>query len=153
MYFNLISPIEFNLISPVEFNLISPVGSNQKRFAKSTRISTRFLRWIQPDFKVACLLGNDRSRIAYLKSFPTSTGIKLIKHIDLILISDLFVCYYFYDNINIHDSYFSRKYFLTSFLNFDIDAEFMISIGKLLNKLTPYIDGVFAFKFVLLIFT
>ena len=42
MHFNQISPTEFNLISPIEFNLISPVGSNQKRFAKSTRISTRF---------------------------------------------------------------------------------------------------------------
>ena len=35
--------------------MISPAGFNQKRFAKSTRISTRFLRWIQPDFKVVCL--------------------------------------------------------------------------------------------------
>ena len=51
------SPTEFNLISTIEFNLISPVGSNQKQFAKFTRISTRFLHWIQPDFKVACLLG------------------------------------------------------------------------------------------------
>ena len=57
MYFNQISPTEFNLISPIEFNLISPVGSNQKRFAKSTCISTRFLRWIEPDLKIVCLLG------------------------------------------------------------------------------------------------
>ena len=57
-YFNQISPIEFNLISPIEFNLISLVRSNQKRFAKSTRISTRFhplnstwfQRWFQHDF-------------------------------------------------------------------------------------------------------
>ena len=42
MYFNLISPIEFYQISTVGFNMISLVGSNQKRFAKSTRISTWF---------------------------------------------------------------------------------------------------------------
>ena len=41
-YFNLISPTEFNQISTVGFNMISPVGSNQKRFAKSTCISTWF---------------------------------------------------------------------------------------------------------------
>ena len=37
--------------------MISPVISNHKRFAKCTHISTRFLCWIQPDFKVAFLLG------------------------------------------------------------------------------------------------
>ena len=32
-----------NLISPIEFNPISHIGFNQKQFAKSTHISTRFL--------------------------------------------------------------------------------------------------------------
>ena len=41
-----------NLISPIEFNLVSCIGFNQKHFAKSTRISTKFQPLIQPDSKV-----------------------------------------------------------------------------------------------------
>ena len=63
--------------------MISPVGYNQKWFAKSTRIfydtqatmlqitTTSFLRWIQPDFTVACLLGLlfNRTYLIYIDEF------------------------------------------------------------------------------------
>ena len=58
--------------------MISLVGSNQKRFAKSTCISTRFHRWIQPDFKVACLLrSRHMARNVVDLEFKTSPDVEI----------------------------------------------------------------------------
>ena len=68
MYFKQISPIEFNLISTLVSTGFYRWDSTKKLLAKSTCISTRFLCWIQTDFKVACLLVKQlSSELCHLK--------------------------------------------------------------------------------------